>query len=113
MRRSTSSCVLVRACAGIAAGVGGVKLDRPARQHVVALLEEDREALLHLDAARGERAGLDGEEPDADGPRLRRRRRHFEHLRRYAGGERSLDDGTAVDSHGILPLDGFILDQTA
>ena len=88
----------------IAAGVGGVQLDRPAGERVVALLEEDREALLHLDAAGGERSGLDGQKTDADGRCLRRRGRYSQHLRRHAGGERSLDDGTAVDGHCAFSL---------
>ena len=65
----------------IAGGVGGVQLDRPAGELVVALLEEDREALLHLDAAGGERAGLDGEEADLDGTGLRDRGRNLQRLR--------------------------------
>jgi hypothetical protein len=80
-----------------------VKLDRPARERVVALLEEDGEALLHLQPARGERPSLDGQESDAQRRRLRRCGGHFEHLRRDAGGERSLDHGTAIDVHGVSP----------
>ena len=50
----------------IAGGVGGVQLDRPPRHHIVAFLEEDGKALLHLNAAGGEWPGLDGEKADAD-----------------------------------------------
>ena len=92
---------------GIAGGVGGVKLDRPARERVVALLEEDREALFHLQSAGGERPGLDGEKSDAQGRRLRHCRGHLEDPRRHAGGECSLDHGPAIDGHGVPPSGCF------
>src|SRR5262249_12154489 len=79
----------------------------PARERVVALLEEDREALLHLQPARGERPGLDGEKSNAQRRRLRRGRGHLEHPRRHAGGERSLDHGPAIDGHGVPPSGCF------
>ena len=50
----------------IAAGVADHQLDLATGQHVVAVLEEEVGALLHLDAALRQRAGLDGEQADAD-----------------------------------------------
>src|SRR5262249_50041424 len=82
---------------------GGMKLDRPARERVVAFLEEDREALLHLQPAGGERPGLDGQKPDAQRRGLRHRRRHLEHLPRHAGRARSPDHATAIDGHAVAP----------
>jgi hypothetical protein len=81
---------LVRACAG---------LDRPTSERVVALFEKNGEALLHLQPARGQRTGLDGQKSDAQRRRLRRRGGHLEHCR--AGGQRSLDHGSAIDGHGV------------
>src|SRR5450631_1520761 len=67
---------------GIATGVGDNEFDLPSRKHVVALLEEDLDALFHLAAAGGKRAGADREEtnPDWFGLRLcevRRRARGY------------------------------------
>src|SRR5207245_7550990 len=62
--RSKNSCILVRAMAGAPAESPVEELHRPAGEHVVTLLEIEREALLHLDAAGGERARFHGEEAD-------------------------------------------------
>ena len=58
---------------GIAAGVGDHELDLAAGQRVVPVLEEADGALLHLDAALGERPRLHGQETDADRLGLRPR----------------------------------------
>ena len=44
----------------IAAGVGRDHLDLATRERIRLFLHEHRQALLHLDAALGERSGLDG-----------------------------------------------------
>src|SRR5262249_58559978 len=61
---------------GIAGGVGGMKLDRPARERIVAFLEEDPEALLPLQPAGGERPRLDGQKSAAPRRRPPPWRRH-------------------------------------
>ncbi len=86
----------------IAGGIGCGELDRSTGERVVALLEKHGEALLHLQPARGERTGLDGQKPDAQRRRLRWRGRNLEH--RYASGQRSLDHGAAIDGHGVFSL---------
>ena len=50
----------------VAAGVGDEQLDLAAGERVVLLLQERGDALLHLDAALRERAGLDGEQADLE-----------------------------------------------
>ena len=59
----------------VAASVADEKLDLASRQGVVALLEEQHDALFHLRAAGGERAGLDGEKAEPQRLGLRRRAR--------------------------------------
>src|ERR1700730_18643656 len=49
----------------VAAGVGDNELDLSSRKRVVALLEESLDALFHLPATGGERAGADREKADA------------------------------------------------
>src|SRR5499427_6545548 len=56
---------------GIASSVRHDQLDLPAGEDVVAVLQEADHALLHLDASRGERPRLHGQEPDLDGLLLR------------------------------------------
>ena len=51
---------------GIAAGIGGDQFDRPSGDLIAAVLQEQRDALLHLDAALRERSGLHRQQPDAD-----------------------------------------------
>ena len=58
---------------GRARRVAGEQLHRPPGEHVVALFQIEREPLLHLQAARGERAGLHGEKSDAHRAGLRAR----------------------------------------
>src|SRR5262249_19804486 len=84
----------------VAGGISCGELDPPTGGRVVALPEKDGEALLHLQPARGQRTGLDGQKSDAQRRRLCRRGRYLEHRR--AGGERSLDHGAAIDSHGVF-----------
>ena len=71
---------------GVAAGVGHHELGLAAGQHVVPVLQEPDGALLHLDPAGGERAGLHGEQADADrlvlGDRRSRQRRGQHRARR-------------------------------
>ena len=55
----------------VAAGVGDEQFDLAAGDGVVALLEEELNAFLHLLAASGERAGAHREEADADRIALR------------------------------------------
>ena len=74
MERSTSSCSLGLGERRIAGGVLGDQLDLAAGDHAVALLEEQRGALLLLLAAGGERAGEHREEADLE--RLGRLREH-------------------------------------
>ena len=78
LSRSISSCALVLAPAGLPPVSADDQLDLAAGEHVVPLLEEDGDALLHLDAALGERPGLDREQADADGRVLRKRRRPWQ-----------------------------------
>ncbi len=85
----------------VAAGVGGLQLDRTAGEHVVAFLEERHHALFHLQPARGERAGLDGEKADLDRPGLRDRGRDFQRGRRDATRERAFQDGAAIEAHAV------------
>src|SRR5207302_8555042 len=54
------------------------------------------------------RTGLDGQKPDAHRCCLRKRSRHFEHLRGCSSGKRSSDDVAAIHAHGFLPLDGAV-----
>ena len=65
--RSTSSCVLVRACAGLPpVSAACSSIGRPASLLLRSLKNVD--ALLHLKAAGGERAGLDVRKPTRIGP---------------------------------------------
>jgi hypothetical protein len=50
----------------IAAGIGGEQLHFSAAHHGVVVLQERQYALLHLDAALRERAGLHREKSDLD-----------------------------------------------
>ena len=59
----------------IAAGIGGDEVDLAAAHRVVRLLEEGEDALLHLDAALGERTGLHREKPELERRGLRDSRR--------------------------------------
>src|SRR5262245_22781884 len=105
--RSRNSCILVRAMAG-APAESPVKscTGRPASmllrslksgEHVVTLLEIEREALLHLDAAGGERAGFHGEEADLHRSALSAQDRGRGDER--ARCEHALQDGAATDGH--------------
>ena len=60
----------LRAC-GVAASVGEDKLHLASGERVVALLEKELDALLHLLAARGEGPGAHGEKADPDRLALR------------------------------------------
>src|SRR5581483_2100171 len=64
---------------GLARRVGEIDLDLAPGEGVVALLEQQVDAFLHLAAAGGERAGAHGEEADAQRLALRER---------AAGGQR-------------------------
>src|SRR5260370_41804195 len=68
----------------IAAGVCRNELDFAATERTALLLEECRNALLHLDAALGERAGLDREQANLERRRLRNGRGKAERCR-YGG----------------------------
>ena len=72
---------------GIATGVGEDELDLAAGERVVALLQEKLDALLHLLAAGGERAGAHREEADAE--RLGLRVTGKRHQQRAGKRERS------------------------
>ncbi len=83
----------------VAAGIAHHEFDLAAGHHVVPVLEEAQRPLLHLDAARGERAGLHGEEADAHRPGLGPR------ARGARGGSRDEDgpagqEGTAGEGGG-------------
>src|SRR6185503_12090694 len=81
-----------------AARVGDGQLDLAAAERVLVLVEEDGQAALHVDAARGERAGLDGQEADADRLGLR-----FQCCgETQCRGASRLDEGPAVECHGVL-----------
>src|SRR5499427_5036854 len=85
---------------GIASSVGHDQLDLPAREDVVAVLQEADHALLHLDASRGERSRLHGQEPNLDGLRLREGGRP-----REGGGGRSAEQEVPTREprrHGLL-----------
>ncbi len=98
---STNSCILVRATAGAPAESPVNELHRPAGEHVVALLQIKREALLHLDAAGGEGPGLDDEKSDPHGPGLcAQHRGRGQHC---ACAEHTLQNGSAADQHAFLP----------
>src|SRR5450631_930163 len=58
---------------GIATGVGDNEFDLPSRKRVVALLEEDLDALFHLAPAGGKWAGADREKSNPEWFRLRLR----------------------------------------
>ena len=57
-----------------AAGVGGDEFDLAAGHRVIGLLQIGEHALLHLDAALGERTGLDREKTELERRGLRDRR---------------------------------------
>jgi hypothetical protein len=80
-----------------AGGIAGEELHRPPGEHVVTLLEIEREALLHLDAAGGERAGFHGEEADLHRSALSAQDRGRGDER--ARCEHALQDGAATDGH--------------
>ena len=67
LSRSISSCALVLAPAGLPPVSADDQLDLAAGERVALLLEERGDALLHLDAALRERAGLDGSSPTLNG----------------------------------------------
>ena len=79
----------LRLCPGarrVAAGIGNDQFGRPPGKLVAAMLEEQRNPLLHLDAALRERTGLDGQQSDLDRLRLRDRRSEAKARRGCTGG---------------------------
>jgi hypothetical protein len=81
----------------IAAGVGDQQLHL--LPCVALLLGERRDPLLHLDAALGERAGLNGQKSNLAGHALRESgRREFSGSCTSAGRQHALQDGSALDS---------------
>ena len=74
-----------------AAAVEHGELYRPAAEHLLLLVEEQRDAVLHLLAGRGQWSGEDREEPDPD---------------RLLGNCRECDEhqhhGGQADDHGAL-----------
>ena len=92
---------LVLGAGRVAAGIGDDEFDLAPGQGHVAVLEERGEALLHLDAALGERARLHAEEAEPQGRALRER--DAGQRRRCRGGGRTKHDGTAVEliGHGV------------
>src|SRR5712691_6786426 len=84
---------------GVAARVGDDQLHLAPGERVVPVLEEADGALLHLDAARGERPGLHREQSDLDGLWLRERGRPQRGRQRGADQESTTSDG---HGHGLL-----------
>ncbi len=80
-----------------AGGIAGEQLHRPAGEHIVALLEIERQALFHLDAAGRERAGLHGEKTDLHRGALGAQDRGRGN--ECAGPEHAGQDGSAMDAH--------------
>jgi hypothetical protein len=88
----------------VAAGVGNDEVDLAAGQRAVLLLEEGADALLHLDAALGERAGLDREQADLE-RRALGDRRHADGGGGGAGrGARQELAAIETDSHCVSSL---------
>ncbi len=82
---------------GIAAGVADHQLDLAAGQHVVAILQEQIGALLHLDAALRQRTGLHREQADADRLVLRDGR----HRQSSGSGSREECTATKLGMHVV------------
>src|SRR5262249_8429392 len=82
---------------GRAAAVERGELHRPAAERLLLLVEEQRDAVLHLLAGRGQWPGEDREEPETD--RLLGNRRE--------GDEHQHDDGQA-HNHGALLVRGWV-----
>ena len=81
----------LRLCPGarrVAAGIGNDQFGRPPGKLVTAMLEEQRNPLLHLDAALRERTGLDGQQSDLDRLRLAQRRQRQARGKRRRGAAR-------------------------
>src|SRR5262249_2091848 len=77
---------------------------RPAGKRVVALLEIERQALVHLDAAGGERTGFYREKADLHRPRLRAQDRGRRQQR--ARPEHAPEHGSALETHALSSLVG-------
>src|SRR6185503_608776 len=84
-----------------ASRIGDGQLDLAAAERVVLLLKENDEAALHVDAARGERPGLDGEQADADRLRLRTHDCRKAERRCRRARARRLDELSAIESHFV------------
>ena len=82
-----------------AAGVGGEELHLAAGHRVVLFLQKREDALLHLDAALGERAGLHGQQAELEGRGLRVDRGRVQRGDAGAGGQHALEYGSAFDRH--------------
>ena len=71
----------------IAAGIGGDEIHLAAAERIVFFFQIGQDALLHLNAALGERAGLYREQAELERRGLRdRRRRELGQRRRRTGG---------------------------
>ena len=66
LSRSISSCALVLAPAGLPPVSADQQIDLAAGERVALLLQKRGDALLHLDAALRQRAGLDGQQADLE-----------------------------------------------
>src|SRR5262249_29786926 len=82
----------------ITARVGGNQLDLAAGERVVLLLEQGRDALLHLVAALREGSGLDGQQTDLERRVLRDRRRRDPECRRSGAGRGARQKGAPIQS---------------
>jgi len=87
----------------VAAGVAHEQLDLASGQGVVALLEEQHDALFHLRAAGGERAGLDGEKAEPQRLGLRRGARM-----KNAKRDRQREDTNAAHANSSLRASSHI-----
>src|SRR5262249_23740570 len=86
----------------VAARIGDEQLDLAARERVALLLEEGRDALLHLDAALRQRSRLDREQADLEGRALGDGGRgETRGGGAGAGGQHALEDGSPLDCHDI------------
>ncbi len=98
---------LLHLCAadgGVTGGVGGRELDRPVAEHVLAVFEERQQTLFHLQAARSERAGLNGQEADTDRPGLCVNVRRLDDRETRGRRAKALENLATVHCHCFLPV---------